>query len=154
MDAGREVTNPTGGNRMQAVLTDQAPKPAGHYSQAVVANGFVFVAGQLPIDPAKGPRTQHEPVPDIEAQVTRTLANVEAILIASGSSIAGVVRCTVYVTDVGLWPRVNAAYAAFFAARTSVPPARTVVPCPGLHYGYQVEIDAIGVQGIGLSEEQ
>jgi 2-iminobutanoate/2-iminopropanoate deaminase len=128
---------------MHPILTDAAPKPAGHYSQAIVANGFVFVAGQLPIDPQRGPRTKDEPVPSIEAQVERTLANVEAILLAAGTSLAHVVRCTVYVTDVALWPRVNAAYAAYFAPRSAIPPARTVVPCPGLHYGYQIEIDAI-----------
>ncbi len=128
---------------MRQIATSNAPTPAGHYSQAIVHAGFVFVSGQLPIDPSGKPRNSNDPIPDIESQVLQTLANIEAILLAAGSTPAQIVRCTVYVSDIAHWPRVNAAYAAYFSRHTSMPPARSVVPCGALHYGYQVEIDVI-----------
>jgi 2-iminobutanoate/2-iminopropanoate deaminase len=128
---------------IQPILTDAAPRPAGHYSQAVVHDGIVYVSGQLPIDPARGPRTPAQPLEPIEDQTRRALQNIQAILAAAGCGPARILRCTVYVADAALWPRVNAAYAAFFQPFACTPPARTVVPCGTLHYGYEVEIDAI-----------
>lgn len=123
---------------MQFIETDHAPRPAGHYSQAIVHGDLVFVSGQLPI------RTDgsHE-TGDIDAQMTRTLANLSAILAAAGCTLADVIRTTVYVADIALWPRVNAVYAATFGPHR---PARTVVPVPTLHYGLLVEIDAIAAR--------
>jgi threonine synthase len=132
------------------VLTPNAPRPAGHYSQAIVHGGLVWVSGQLPIDPALGPPApagRGVPPGDVSAQTRLALANLDAILRAAGTSADRVLRCTVYVTDVALWPVVNAAYAAFFQAHGAVPPARTVVPSGPLHYGYQVEIDAVAAMG-------
>ncbi len=121
---------------MQTVHTPDAPAPAGHYSQAVVHGGVVYVAGQLPVDPATG-----EMVPGpVEDQVARALANVDAILRSAGSGLEHVLRTTVYVSDIDLWPRVNAAYAAAFGGHR---PARTVVPTRDLHHGVAVEIDAV-----------
>ena len=120
---------------MRPVLTPDAPAPAGHYSQAVVHEGTAYVSGILPIAP-DGTKVQGP----LEEQLARVLANLDAVLRAAGSSRERVLRCTVYVADVALWPRVNAAYAAFFGAHK---PARTVVPCSGLHYGFLVELDAI-----------
>jgi 2-iminobutanoate/2-iminopropanoate deaminase len=119
------------------VSTPAAPRPAGHYSQAIVHGGLVFVAGQLPIDPATGRPLTGEPV---EAQTEQALRNLRAILEAAGSDFDHVLRVTVYVADVSLWGRVNAAYAACFGAHR---PARTVVPTGELHHGVLVEIDAI-----------
>jgi 2-iminobutanoate/2-iminopropanoate deaminase len=68
------------------------------------------------------------------------LDNLAHVLAAAGSDLAHVLRCTVYITDIALWPRFNAAYAARFGAHR---PARTVVPVPALHYGYAIELDAI-----------
>jgi 2-iminobutanoate/2-iminopropanoate deaminase len=97
--------------------------------------GLVFVSGMLPITPSgekvAGP---------VEDQVRQALENVEAVLMAAGSSRGKVLKCTVYVADIALWPRVNAAYAAFFGSHA---PARAVVPCPELHFGLLVEIDAV-----------
>ena len=123
---------------MQAIHTDQAPRPAGHYAQAIVHEGMVFVSGQLPIDPATG-----RPVPgEVEEQTRRTLANVEAILRASGSDLSRILKMTVYVADVALWGRVNAICAEILGDHR---PARVVVPVPELHHGVLVEIDAMAV---------
>lgn len=121
---------------MQAIRTEAAPVPGGHYSQAVVHNGFVFVAGQLPIVP--GQRT-HEPGTAAE-QTEQTLRNVEAILVAAGSGLDRVVQMTVYVSDIALWSDVNATYARIMGDHR---PARAVVPVKELHHGYQIEIQAI-----------
>ncbi|MGB9594032.1 MAG: RidA family protein [Anaerolineae bacterium] len=121
---------------MHAITTPDAPMPAGHYAQAIVHDGLVFVSGQLPIDP----RTGHKRVGSIEEQTEQALRNVEAILRASGSSLNKVLKTTVYVSDIALWDRVNAVYARFFGDHR---PARAVVPTRELHFGFQVEIEAI-----------
>lgn len=121
---------------LTTVSTPEAPRPAGHYAQAIAHQGVLYVAGQLPIDPATG---AHE-TGGLEAQLERTLANLDAILRAAGTSRDRVLRVTVYVADIALWPRVNATYAAYFGAHR---PARTVVPTPPLHHGFLVELDAI-----------
>ena len=121
----------------RAITTPAAPLPAGHYSQAIVHGGLVYVAGQLPIDPeTRRPLADAE----VEAQTERALRNLQAVLEAAGSRLDLVLRVTVYVADVALWPRVNAAYAAFFGAHR---PARTVVPTGLLHHGLLVEVDAV-----------
>lgn len=121
---------------MNVIRTDAAPIPAGHYSQAIVHNGFVFVAGQLPIVPGE---REHRPGTAGE-QTTQTLRNVDAILRAAGSSLDRVVQMTIYVTDISLWSEVNAAYAQVMGDHR---PARAVVPVNALHHGYVVEIQAI-----------
>jgi 2-iminobutanoate/2-iminopropanoate deaminase len=121
---------------LQPILTDKAPIPAGHYSQAIVHQGVVYIAGQLPIKPGQKEHT----LGTIEEQTRQTLANLDAILIASGSSRDQVIRVTIYVSDVSHWPMVNTIYAEFFGNHR---PARTVVPVGKLHYGYEIELDAI-----------
>jgi 2-iminobutanoate/2-iminopropanoate deaminase len=121
---------------MNFVSTSDAPPPGGHYSQAVSANGFLFVAGQLPIALSGG-------IPDgIEAQTRQALASVEAILKAAGSGLDRVVSTTVYVSDIGLWPEVNRVYAEIFGAHR---PARTVAVSPQLHYGALIEVQTIAL---------
>ena len=121
---------------MQAIETRDAPTAAGHYSQAIVHNGVVYVAGQLPIDP----KDRNRPVGSIEEQTERTLRNVEAILLAAGSSLERVLQMTIYISDIELWGGVNTAYAKVMGSHK---PARAVVPVKDLHYGYQIEIQAI-----------
>ncbi len=121
---------------MTPIDTPAAPAPAGHYAQAVVHGGLVFVSGQLPIDPAD----REQPPGTIEEQTEQTLRNVGAILEAAGSSLDRVLQMTIYISDVGLWSRVNAAYARVMGAHR---PARAVVPVKDLHYGYQIEIQAV-----------
>jgi 2-iminobutanoate/2-iminopropanoate deaminase len=122
--------------KLEPVLTPHAPPPGGHYSQAMVHNGLVYVAGQLPI---KLGQKEHIIGP-IEDQAATILSNLDAILLAAGSRRDLVIRATVYISDVALWGKFNQVYAAYFGDHR---PARTVVPCNKLHYGYDVEIDAI-----------
>jgi 2-iminobutanoate/2-iminopropanoate deaminase len=122
---------------MDFIATDSAPAPGGHYSQAVVANGFIFVAGQLPI-PREG-----EAVPaDAGDQLKLAFSNAEAILKAAGAGLCDVVSTTVYVRDIALWPAINLAYAAIFGDHR---PARTVAVSPQLHYDALVEIQLIAL---------
>jgi len=122
---------------MKSVLTPSAPKPAGHYSQAILHNGLVYVAGQLPIDPGSASRE----VGSIEDQTRQVLANLRAILEAGGSGLDRVLQMTVYISDIELWGRFNATYAEVMGEHR---PARAVVPVNALHYGYHVEVQAIG----------
>jgi 2-iminobutanoate/2-iminopropanoate deaminase len=125
-------------NEIKPVLTDEAPLPGGHYSQAVIANGLVFVAGQLPIVPRAG---KEIPV-GIEAQTRQALANVAAVLEAAGSSLNKLVSVTIYVSDIGDWPSVNRIYAEALGDHR---PARAVAVSPQLHFGALVEIQAIAL---------
>ena len=118
---------------MNLVQTPEAPTPAGHYSQAVVHNGLVFVAGQLPIDP-KDPK---RPPGSIEEQTEQALRNVAAILEAAGSALDRVLQLTIFVADITHWSAVNATVARVLGNHK---PARAVVPCGTLNRGFQVEI--------------
>jgi 2-iminobutanoate/2-iminopropanoate deaminase len=121
---------------IQTITTTDAPLPAGHYSQATVHNGIVYVAGQLPIDPYTG---EKKPGP-IEDQAEQALRNVAAILAVAGSDLAHVLKVTVYISDIDLWGRFNIVYARVFGDHK---PARAVVPIKDLHHGCLVEIDVI-----------
>ena len=121
---------------MEPVTTEAAPAARGHYSQAIVHGGLVYVAGQLPIVPADPDRR----LADFEAQADQVLSNVLAILEAAGSGAEHILRATVYIADVAHWPAFNAVYARRLGPHR---PARTVVPVAQLHYGYLVEMDAI-----------
>ncbi len=121
---------------LESIQTPNAPAPAGHYFQAIVHNGVVYVAGQLPIDPATGEKLHGS----IETQTERTLRNIEAILHAANSDLSRVLKMTVYVSDISQWPAVNATYARVMGNHK---PARAIVPVKELHYGFLIEIDAI-----------
>lgn len=121
---------------IRRILTKHAPTPGGHYSQGVVHDGVVYVAGQLAIDPATGERK----LGSIEEQTERTLLNVQAILEAAGSDFGHVLKMTVYVADIELWGAVNTVYARMLGEHR---PARAIVPTKDLHYGFLVEIEAV-----------
>lgn len=121
---------------MKPISTPNAPAARGHYSQAIVHGGMVYVAGQLPIVPAN----PEQKLEAFDAQARQVLANVAAILEASGSGMEHVVKATVYIADIAHWPAFNALYAEAFGSHR---PARTVVPVAGLHYGYLVEMDVV-----------
>lgn len=121
---------------IKLIQTKNAPTPGGHYSQATVHNGLVYVAGQLSIDPL----TQEKKLGSIEEQTEQALKNVGEILKASGSDLKLVLKMTVYVSDIALWERVNAVYARVMGEHR---PARAVIPTGDLHYGFLIEIDAI-----------
>lgn len=119
------------------ISTGDAPTPAGHYAQATMVNGLVFVSGQLPVEAGKGAR------PDLsfEDQVRLAMANALAVLAAAGGGIDRVVRVTAYIVGVENWPLFNAVYADIMG---DIKPARTVVPVAELHHGCLVEVDVIG----------
>jgi 2-iminobutanoate/2-iminopropanoate deaminase len=118
------------------ISTPKAPTPAGHYSQAVVYNGLVFVAGQLAIDPQTGERLTGS----IEEQTEQCLKNITEILRAAGSDLSRVLKMTVYISDIELWGAVNSIYARVIGDHR---PASAIVPVTELHYGFKIEIDAI-----------
>lgn len=125
-------------SEMTFVRTDAAPIPAGHYSQAVVANGFVFVAGILPIEPGGERR-----IPDgIDAQARLALSNLRAILDAAGSGLDRLVSVQLFIPDIEAWSAINAIYTSVLGDHK---PARTVIPCGPLHYGALVEVNAIAL---------
>lgn len=121
---------------IELIHTSNAPSPAGHYSQAVVHQGLVYVAGQLSIDP----RTGEKRLGSIEEQTEQTLNNVGEILRAAGSDLSRVLKMTVYISDIKLWGAVNEVYARIMGAHR---PARAVIPTRELHHGFLIEIDAI-----------
>lgn len=123
------------------VHTAAAPEPVGPYSQAVVHGGLVYCSGQIPLDPATGRLVEGE----IEDQTRRVLANLSAVLEAAGSGLDRVLRTSVYLVDLSLFPRVNAVYAEAFTGEP--PPARSTVQVAALPLGARVEIDLIARVG-------
>ena len=123
-------------NQLHPILTPNATQPGGHYAQAMVHGDIVYVSGQLGFEP----KSSTPELVSVEQQVRNCLGNLKAILDDAGSSMNHVIRTTVYISDVALWPEVNAIYADVFGDHQ---PARTIVPCNTLHHGFQVEIDAI-----------
>jgi 2-iminobutanoate/2-iminopropanoate deaminase len=121
---------------MQCISTAAAPQARGHYSQALVHEGIVYVAGQLPIVPGR----PDERLASFEDQARRVIDNVAGILEAAGSGTDLILKATVYIADIAHWPAFNAIYAERLGAHR---PARTVVPVAQLHYGYLVEMDAV-----------
>ncbi len=121
---------------MKVISTDNAPHPSGHYSQAIIHNNTVYVSGQLPIDPKTGEKRPGS----IEDQTEQVLQNISGILKAAGSDLNQVIKTTVYISDIELWPQVNAVYAKFFGQHR---PTRAVVPTRNLHFGFQIEIEAV-----------
>jgi 2-iminobutanoate/2-iminopropanoate deaminase len=125
---------------LQTIHTSHAPAAIGPYSQAVIANGFVFTAGQIALDPATGEVVAG----DVVAQAERVFVNLAAILKEAGASFATVVKTTVFLQDMADFPRVNEVYArAFGDAR----PARSTVAVVGLPRNVLVEIEAVALVG-------
>jgi 2-iminobutanoate/2-iminopropanoate deaminase len=122
------------------VASAGAPKAIGPYSQAVVHNGVAYLSGQIPLDPATGQVVEG----DAAAQAARVLENLGAVLEACGSSFARVLKTTVYLSDMGDFPKVNDVYARFFTADF---PARATVQVARLPKDVKVEIEAIAIAG-------
>ena len=122
----------------EIVLTDKAPKPIGPYNQALkTAGGWVFTSGQIPLDPATGKLVSE----DIQEQTRQVFANASAVLDAAGSSLAEVVKVTVFLRDMSDFPAVNEVYAEFFSESTA--PARSTVQVARLPLDVGVEIEMI-----------
>jgi 2-iminobutanoate/2-iminopropanoate deaminase len=121
---------------MKPIQTPNAPQPGGHYAQAIVHNGLVYISGQLPIDPQTRERSRG----GMQVQTELVLSNLAAILQAAGSSPDRVIQTTIYISDINLWDRVNEVYGRFFGDHR---PARTIIPTRELHFGALIELDAI-----------
>lgn len=122
------------------ITTPNAPKPAGHYSQAVRHDGLIFVSGQLPVS-LEGKALADR---SFEDQVRVALGNMLAILKEAGSGPDRVLKVTAFIVGVENWPAFNRIYAELFG---DARPARSVVPVPSLHHGCLIEIEAIAARG-------
>ena len=120
----------------QTVSTEHAPKAIGPYSQAIVSNGFAYLSGHIPLDPA----TNQVVDGDIAGQNERVFQNLKAVLEACGASFDTVLKTTVFLKDMADFPKMNEVYSRYFAAN---PPARSTVQAARLPRDVSVEIDAI-----------
>jgi 2-iminobutanoate/2-iminopropanoate deaminase len=125
-------------NNRDVISTDRAPKAIGPYSQAIVSNGFAFLSGQIPLDPASGQLVEG----DIAAQTERVLENLKSVLESAGASLANVVKTTVFLKDMGEFAKMNEIYARYFPSN---PPARSTVEAARLPRDVRVEIDCIAL---------
>ena len=124
----------------QTIATEKAPRAIGPYSQAVAHNGLLYLSGQIPLDPATGQVVEG----DIAAQTERVLESLKTVLEAGGSSLAGVLKTTVYLKDLGEFTRMNEVYGKYFAED---PPARATVEVARLPRDVRVEIEAVAAIG-------
>lgn len=126
----------------EAIKTDKGPQAIGPYSQAIAAAGWVYVSGQIPLDPAAGTMKGAT----VAEQTEQALSNLSGILEASGSSLAKVVKTTVYLTDMGRFAEMNEVYSRRFTAAGGAFPARATVQVSALPKGALVEIDAVALR--------
>lgn len=118
----------------KAVLTQSAPAPIGPYSQAIRAGQFLYCSGQIPLDPASGQVTS----PEIQAQTQRVMENVKAVVEAAGLTLDHVVKTTIFLKNMGDFPKVNEVYGTYFKG---VPPARSTVEVARLPKDVLVEVE-------------
>ena len=123
---------------LKAVITQEAPAPVGPYNQAVIAGGWLYCSGQIPLDPATGAMVGEG---NVEAETRQVLRNLKAVLQEAGTDPSHVVRTTVFLVDLGDFQAVNAIYAEVFG--DGVSPARACVQVAALPKGSKVEIDCI-----------
>ena len=121
------------------IATESAPAAIGPYSQGICTGNLIFTAGQIPLDPA----TQQVVAAGITEQTTQVMENLKAVLEAGGSSLAQVVKTTVYLKDMGDFAAMNAIYGTYFAPNGTTPPARTTVEVSRLPKDALVEIEAV-----------
>ena len=120
------------------VVTDQAPKAIGPYSQAIIANGFVFTSGQFPINPVSGKIEQF----DLLSQVRQVLRNIQVVLEAAGTQLANIVKLTVFMIDLSDFAKLNEVFLEFFPEKQ---PARSAVQVSRLPLNALVEIEATAI---------
>jgi 2-iminobutanoate/2-iminopropanoate deaminase len=125
---------------LKKISTDKAPLAIGPYSQGIIANGFLFTAGQIPLDPVAGKIVEG----GIVEQTEQVMRNLQEVLRAAGASWGDVVKTTVYLQDLAHFPTVNEVYGKWLG---DARPARSTVQVPALPRGAMVEIDAIAVVG-------
>jgi 2-iminobutanoate/2-iminopropanoate deaminase len=122
---------------MKIIQNENMPRANGHYTQCIEHQGILYLSGQLPIDPD----TKEIPAA-IEQQTLVALQNVEKILKAADENISAILQVRIYISDIALWDKVNAVYASFFGEHK---PTRSIIPTGPLHYGAQIEIEALAV---------
>lgn len=125
-------------NSVRQIAPENLAAPGGHYSHATVANGFVFISGQLPIAP-DGSKLA---TASFDQQARRVLENVKAALVAAGSGIDRLVQVRVYLDAIENWPAFNTIYAEWAG---DARPARAIVPTGPLHFGFKIEIEAVAL---------
>ncbi len=121
----------------KVIFTENAPNAIGYYSQAIVSNGLVYTAGQIPLDPQTGEIVSN----DFSAQVKQTLINIGSVLKAAGTNLSKSVKLTVFVTNLSNYPELNAVFKEHFDGVD--PPARSVVEVSALPKDVSIEIDCI-----------
>lgn len=121
---------------MEFISIPGAKPNAGHYSAATRKGNFLFISGQLPINPITGVKCQG----DIDAQTKQVFSNLDLVLEAAGTTKDEIMKVTVYISDISLWDRVNELYKQYFGDHK---PARSIVPTKELHFGFQIELEAI-----------
>ena len=124
---------------MNIIATDNAPKAIGPYSQAIEANGTLYISGQIPLDP----QTMEFVSDEIEAQTHQCLTNIQAILTEAGYTLENVVKCGIFLADMNDFSAVNAVYGEYFSAHK---PARACVQVARLPRDAKIEIEAIAVK--------
>ncbi len=122
----------------QIIHTEHAPAAVGPYSQAIVANGFVFTAGQIPLVPSEGKMLEG----DVQAQTRQVLQNLSAVLEEANSSLENVIKTTIFLDSMDDFAKVNEVYGEFFSTN---PPARSTVEVARLPLGALVEIEAVAL---------
>ncbi len=121
------------------INTESAPRPVGPYNQSVLANGTLYISGQIPIDPSTGDLITS----NIEDETHQVFSNLKAILAEANLSLNDIVKCSVFVSDMEMYSRINAVYATYFDEATA--PARELVEVANLPKYVNVEISAIAV---------
>lgn len=119
------------------IHTDKAPEPVGPYNQAILHNGTLYISGQIALDPETGALVQN----DIEAETHRVMHNLQAVLEEAGLNFSDVVKCSIFVSDINNYGRINAVYASYFDEADA--PARELVEVANLPKRVTVEISAI-----------
>lgn len=124
----------------KTISTERAPKAIGPYSQAVITQGFAFLSGQIPLHPETGQLIEG----DVTSQTERVIENLRAVLDACGSSLASVVKTTVFLKDMSDFPKMNEVYSRYFGENS---PARSTVEVARLPRDVRVEIECIAIAG-------
>ncbi|MCX2478662.1 RidA family protein [Pedobacter sp. MC2016-15] len=122
------------------INTTDAPAPIGPYSQAVLANGFLYVSGQIPINPATGELT----IDSIKSETEQVMRNLNAVLLEAGFEFSNILKTTIFLSDMALFAEVNEVYGSYFESEF---PARETVAVKGLPKGVNVEISVIAYKG-------
>jgi 2-iminobutanoate/2-iminopropanoate deaminase len=123
----------------KVIKTDKAPAPVGPYSQGIIAGNFIFVSGQIPLDPMTGKIVEGT----ISQQTEQVLKNIQSILEAAGANLKDIVKCTVFLKDINTFPEMNQKFAEFFKEN---PPTRAAVEVSRLPKDVGVEIEAIAIK--------